>query len=101
MDLTLRQELERVAEQEKTSFSSLVSAICDSYLKTVKPQPKKETEQEPATEVPTHSDQKYLNDLKKQWPQLSPDQRAKHQTYVIRTYGATGQVFLQGLGDKP
>jgi len=100
MDLTLRQELERIAEQEKTSFSSLVSAICDSYLKTVKPQPKKETEQEPATEVPAH-DQKYLNDLKRQWPTLSQEQREAHMRIITRSYGPAGQDFLQHLGDKP
>jgi hypothetical protein len=104
MNLTLRQELERIAEQEKTSFSSLVSAICDSYLKTVKPQPKNEAEQ-PQQSQPQDTispdDRKYMENIAKEWPNRPQDWREKQGRYIARTYGPEGQEFLQHLGDKP
>jgi hypothetical protein len=99
MDLTLRQELERIAENEKTSFSSLVSAICDSYLKTVKPQPKSEAQpKEPASESPTPD--KYLENVKREWPDRPQEWREKTAKYIANHYSAESQAFLQGLANQ-
>lgn len=100
MDLTLRQELERIAEQEKTSFSSLVSAICDSYLRAVKPQPKsepqpKEPASEPSSESPTPDT--YLENVKREWPDRPQEWREKTARYIAKQYGPAGQEFLQSL----
>jgi len=61
-------------------------------------EPQEEPQQTPSNDNPPAH--KYLNDLKSQWSQLSPDQKAKHQAYVIRTYGTLGQSFLAELGDS-
>jgi hypothetical protein len=105
MDLTLRQELERMAEREKTSFSNLVSAICSSYLKTVRKEPAQAKESQAQQAIQESTDgqppDKYLSDLQRQWPTLSQEQREAHMRIIARDYGPHAQEFLQGLGGKP
>lgn len=110
MDLTLRQELERIAENEKTSFSGLVSAICGDYLKKLTPEPKGQTEKprqsenpQPQDPISSDDDRKFLADLKKQWPTLSKEQKEAHNRYIAKTYGPVADQILSSLigGSKP
>jgi len=92
-DITLLRQLDEKCLSLGLKRSAVINKLIRQWLETEKPQ---DTAQ--ASEPSTKNPDKYLTDLKRQWPQLSPDQRAKHQTYVVRTYGPEGQAFLRSLG---
>lgn len=104
LQLSTGTSLKATAAELGVSVSSLVNGICSRWLqlrsKAKEPDDKTRKQQAPPSNDNPPAD-KYLADLKTEWPQLSPEQKAKHQAYVVRTYGPLGQSFLAQVGDSP
>lgn len=99
---TTAEALRRIAKEQGTYFTRLVEAICDSYINAVNSRSQDQSKdeqtrsQEPENNL-SHDDRRFLDELRRGWPNRDQDWRDKQSRHVVKHYGQAGEALLGDL----